>query len=195
MNRPNGIAIDQRGYIWVSDTGNGRLQVFDPLGNRLYDFNLPACNVRGKAAPVDIGLLPPNSVYVADALNMWILRLMEPPFNEPGALRTVLPTANERRLLVHSFCSSPNPFNPDIQTAVFRFTLSTRCEVRLLIYDMTGRLIRTIPMDCSEGLNETTWDGCDASGNILRNGVYYLKFVAEAEDESVIKYLKLAVLR
>jgi flagellar hook assembly protein FlgD len=65
----------------------------------------------------------------------------------------------------------------------------------MLIYDMAGRMVRSIQTQCAEGLNEVIWDGCNSSGNSIANGVYYLKFTAEAENESVVKYLKMAVLR
>jgi len=195
LNRPNGIVVDAKGYIWVCDTGNGRIQVFDPLGNRLYDFNLPSSNSRGETEPLDISLLSSHSIYVADGLNLWVLRMNRPSLQEPIILSNNLPAKQSVRLAVRNLLNSPNPFNPDMQATIFQFFLSRSCDVRMVIFDMVGKIVGAIHMHCTEGLNEAVWDGRKASGDGVTNGVYYLKLVAEADDESVVKYLKIAVLR
>lgn len=71
---------------------------------------------------------------------------------------------------------SPNPFNP--VTSV-EFTLETGLYVSLKIYDVNGRLARTLvdrPM--AQGQHRIEWDGRDQGGNPAASGVYFLHFEA-----------------
>ena len=38
LNHPRGITIDDRGFVLVADTGNQRVQIFDPSGKSLLTF-------------------------------------------------------------------------------------------------------------------------------------------------------------
>lgn len=63
---PNGIATDSEGRIYIADSNNGRLQVFDAQGQWLYKlggFNLP----RGMAVDDD------GRLYIADAVGQRVL--------------------------------------------------------------------------------------------------------------------------
>jgi streptogramin lyase len=195
MNQPSGVTVEPNGYIWVSDTGNRRIQSFDPRGNRLYDFYPPAHNARDRAQPVDLDLDENLSVYVVDTLSQWVLRLVRPPLEQDGELASVSHHPTDLRLMVRNLSSTPNPFNPDRGVAVVRFSLSREALARLLIYDMGGRNVASLEMNCQEGWNEATWDGCDSYGRPIFNGVYYLRLIASSGGEIATVYQKIAIIR
>jgi hypothetical protein len=65
----------------------------------------------------------------------------------------------------------PNPFNP---STTIRFSVPRAEHVKLVIYDMLGRQIRTLMDDeVAPGLHSMQWDGRDASGAFVRSGIYF----------------------
>jgi hypothetical protein len=70
----------------------------------------------------------------------------------------------------------PNPFNPQTTIA---FSLSTRGRVSLAIYDVNGRIVRTLANETrAAGAYELTWDGRDDDGQAVASGVYFYRLVA-----------------
>jgi hypothetical protein len=70
----------------------------------------------------------------------------------------------------------PNPFRD--QTA-FTFELNfDNTEVRVKIFTLSGRLIRTLESVGNSGFNQMEWDGRDQDGDQLANGVYLYKIIA-----------------
>jgi len=72
--------------------------------------------------------------------------------------------------------NTPNPFNP---TTMISFTLPERARVTLAIYDVAGKLVKTLVDDMvGEGLREEVWDGKDANGSPASSGVYFCRLTA-----------------
>ena len=71
----------------------------------------------------------------------------------------------------------PNPFNPQTTIA---FDLPRALEVSLEIYDLKGRLVRTLLSGNphSAGNHKQVWDGRDADGQATASGVYFYRFTA-----------------
>jgi len=77
----------------------------------------------------------------------------------------------------------PNPFNP--RTTV-RFDLPIAGPVRLAVYDVAGRLIRTlVDADQPSGTHAAAWDGRDASGCSVASGSYFARLEAGGKVETV----------
>ncbi len=75
------------------------------------------------------------------------------------------------------FQNVPNPFNP---ATTIRFDLAADGHVALRIYDVAGRLVRTLidaPLAAGFG-QSATWDGLDAAGNRASSGVYFYRLEA-----------------
>jgi hypothetical protein len=73
----------------------------------------------------------------------------------------------------------PNPFNP---TTTISFTLPESSKVTLSIYDVEGRLVKTLLDETvGEGYQERIWDGKDAGGNHAGSGVYFYRLTAGAK--------------
>lgn len=85
--------------------------------------------------------------------------------------------------------ASPNPFNP---RTTLRFDLPQSGTARLAVYDLAGRLVRTL-VDGSlpQGANEIAWDGRDAAGRPVGTDAY----VARLEAGGVVATTRLALLR
>jgi flagellar hook assembly protein FlgD len=83
----------------------------------------------------------------------------------------------------------PNPFNP-----VTTIEVSLDCEspVSLRVYDIKGRLIRTLfNGQMAAGPHVRHWNGRDEAGTDVSSGVYVVRVVAGEAQRT----LKLAVVR
>lgn len=69
--------------------------------------------------------------------------------------------------------NSPNPFNP--KTTV-RYQLGLDAQVKLQIFDVSGRLVRTL-VDGAQvaGDYDVTWDGITDAGSKVSSGVYWAR--------------------
>lgn len=68
LSYPYGVARDIRGNLWVADTNNGRVQVFDPQGR--YRFKLG-----GMAMPRGVAIDKHGRVFVVDVLQHTVFAL------------------------------------------------------------------------------------------------------------------------
>lgn len=66
---PRAVAVDSGGNIWVTDTGNKRLQKFDPSGKFLAQFGTVGTDEGRFNEPVGVALDPAGNIYVADTWN------------------------------------------------------------------------------------------------------------------------------
>jgi hypothetical protein len=65
----------------------------------------------------------------------------------------------------------PNPFNP---TTRIPFVLEAAGRVELIVYDVTGRVVKTLVNDhLAAGRHDVSWDGRDDNGRLLATGAYF----------------------
>lgn len=85
--------------------------------------------------------------------------------------------------------NQPNPFNP---LTTIRFELPLAGPARLAVYDVAGRLIRTL-VDCEQpaGSSAVIWDGCDALGRSAPSGSY----LARLESGGMIVAVRMSLVR
>lgn len=70
----------------------------------------------------------------------------------------------------------PNPFNP---STVIEFDLPFKSNVQIGIYDIIGRLVRTlVDAEYSVGSHRTVWDGKNDSGSPMPSGTYFYQLKA-----------------
>jgi hypothetical protein len=133
------------------------------LGEGLVAAELRGTNriLKGGFQPM-AGLLPPTSTAV------------EPPAPSP---------VTTSRL--HG--NAPNPFNPS--TAI-RFDLAQGGRTELRIYDVRGRLVRTLVAESlPQGAHVARWDGRSDAGVAVASGVYLVELLAggvRAEHKMVL---------
>ena len=89
------------------------------------------------------------------------------------------PVADSRLRGVKLLPNYPNPFNP--RTAI-RYSVSGTQDIRLEIFDVQGRLVRTLVNGvASPGTHETAWDGRDNRGAGVGSGVYFVRLAGAGE--------------
>ena len=80
--------------------------------------------------------------------------------------------------LVANMTVAPNPFNPVTEIT---YSLPTSGVVSLVIYDVRGRIVRTLVDESrGAGVHTVVWDGRDGRGRSLSSGVYLARLQAGA---------------
>jgi len=106
--------------------------------------------------------------HLADIIR-WLQNDVDPPTAATGGL-------------VYAFSLSqnqPNPFNP---TTTIAFGVARGGRVTLRVYDVAGRLIKTLVDDERiPGAYKSTWDGRNNDGRHVSSGVYFYRLVAGGE--------------
>ena len=90
----------------------------------------------------------------------------------------------------------PNPFRT---RTIIAYTLTDQADerVRMRIYTVSGRLIRTMfdPNPHPVNYREVIWDGKDDNGNDIANGVYFCRLRAVQGEQTIEKTIKIAKIR
>jgi hypothetical protein len=110
--------------------------------------------------------------------------------SEPRAAGTSTDTADERppgRFVLHQ--NTPNPFNP---RTIIRYELPVGGRVQLRVYDIRGRLVRTL-VDRQEGTGHkiVAWDGLDDQHRQVSGGIYLYRLTGPGCTET----LRMALIR
>ena len=89
------------------------------------------------------------------------------------------PVAEDQQLPQRSFlaANAPNPFNP---RTVIRFGLEAPATTTLVIYDLSGRKVRTLAArePLTAGVHEYVWNGQDDNGRTAAAGTYLYRVQA-----------------
>lgn len=89
---------------------------------------------------------------------------------EPGAIGSGLGAAR------------PNPFNPSTSIS---YTMQTAGRARIQIFDVTGRLVRTLLDERRPaGRHAVAWDGTDDAGRAVAGGTYFYQLAADGRSEA-----------
>jgi len=89
----------------------------------------------------------------------------------------------------------PSPFDPANGPIMIRYVLDKRSDVSINIYDMSGRLVKTVVDNLAReaGISEDPWSGANFASEELANGVYFCEIVAKDEDGEHRRYTSLAI--
>jgi predicted outer membrane repeat protein len=81
-------------------------------------------------------------------------------------------------------CLSPGRPNPCRSWTQVSFSLAQPGEVKLGVYDATGRLVRTLAGGwCAAAPHTVTWDGRDCAGRTVASGIYFVRLRAGAKEQ------------
>jgi len=80
---PRGVAVDSQGRVFVADTGNKRIAVFDDEGNFITEFGTAGLDPGQFDEPVGVAVAEDGTVYVTDTWNQRIQAFVP---NEDGTL-------------------------------------------------------------------------------------------------------------
>lgn len=103
--------------------------------------------------------------------------------NNSSIIESSFTVVTEADLEIRNVLNYPNPLKDRTR---FTYELSRDAEVKLKIYSVAGRLLRSFePVSGQIGFNvfPAEWDGEDQDGDMLANGVYLYKISAKAHTE------------
>ena len=206
------ISVDNQGFIdgdYISDTPTFSAKIEDANGidprseNIIFTKNgarVPKDEYTISASPLssNVLLITYSPINALDA-GEYRIRLQAQDANgnvEDTGLNAKVAGGFE----IKNIANFPNPFRPGKGSGKgtnFAYYLTSGAdEVTLKIYTLTGKLITTIDtLDASISYNEYHFDGLDADGDPLANGVYIYKFTATKGDDRVQKVGKILVLK
>ncbi|MEW6557588.1 MAG: hypothetical protein AB1349_09570 [Elusimicrobiota bacterium] len=95
----------------------------------------------------------------------------------------------------------PNPFDPDKEDTIIRFTISEDSRITIKIYDFNGDLVSVVTRNEAWGswVKETRWGGTNDNGKKVANGTYFCEIIASGSQDNVGRtvreVIKIVVLR
>ena len=111
-------------------------------------------------------------------VNGWILRLVV-----PGGVGVT----EQDQSLPSTFAldnNYPNPFNP---STTISFTIPTEANVRLEVFDLLGRVVKTlVEGNLPAGRHQVVWDGRTSTGERASSGIYFARLSSE-DKQSIIR--------
>jgi DNA-binding beta-propeller fold protein YncE len=164
FQHPRGISLDTNGNVYVADFFNRRIQKFDGNGGFLTKWGSFGSGDGEFNQPNDVAVDLVNKVYVSDTGNNRIQKF--------GFIPTDM-AANDGGTRVALHAPSPNPMHGRTQIA---FAVGTRGSVAIRIYDVRGRLIRTLVDEVrGPGSHVVSWDGLDGTRAPVPTSTYFLR--------------------
>ena len=184
MKAPNGGEILAAGYqypliwdlpaewdtthsdvFWTPDDGETWLEIATNVTGNSLTWDLPA-DMTTETARV--------RVFVYDRHGLLGYDTSDAVFEITGQFTDAPSSTRPRTFALMQ--NSPNPFNPRTEIS---FDLPRDENVNISVYDVKGRLVRTLlsePM--TFGTHTVIWEGEDKRGNRVATGVYYYRIVA-----------------
>ncbi len=198
------LTFEHQGFIdgdYISDTPVISARIEDANGVDARPAHI-ILTKNGQRVPED------EYVIAASPTNSNLLLVTYTPVLEPGEYRIRLQAQDANgnvsdteqtgtvagEFEIANIANFPNPFTPGSGTHFAYYLTESADEVSLKIYTITGRRITAIDtLDASVSYNEYHYDGYDADGEPLANGVYLYKFTARKGDVQKQKVGKIAV--
>lgn len=181
------VAVNSVGgafVVWTDrrvdyNTSDVYAQSLDPSGGAKWNIDgAPLSTASGSQDRGQVLAGPVGGVYftwteVTEPRDIYALRMDAAGF---ATLVPAVPSAFQLR-------ASPNPFNP---MTTFTFDLPEAGPMRLSVFDVAGRLIRTLVDDSRlRGSHEAVWDGRDSSGRGVGSGSYLARLESGSRVETV----------
>ena len=109
--------------------------------------------------------------------------------NKPSQTSIRFRVTQSTMLKIDKLYNYPNPF-ADRTRIYFEFNMpDTELQIELQIYDMSGKLLRSIKQTMiSEGYTsgDFEWDGRDANGNFINAGIYPYRIILSSEKGQTV---------
>ena len=195
------LTIEHQGFVdgdYISDTPTISALIEDANGIDSRPEQI-VLTQNGQRVPED------EYVVAASPTNNNLILVTYSPVLEPGEYRIRLQAQDANgnasdttrtatvagEFEIKNIANFPNPFVPGDGTHFAYYLTKAADEVILKIYTITGRLILTVDtLDPSVSFNEYHFDGYDADGEPLANGVYLYKLTVKftnAEGNTIRK--------
>jgi DNA-binding beta-propeller fold protein YncE len=193
------VEFDQQGRLWIGADG-----VMEPSRYDCWDLEkmeIVDCIVSIDGPPEDDGLFMVNEWVPTE---YWTQGAFVTPrgifINNDGTKAYVVDCNNgvleyeyvgpsdakEPHAIPEGFALSqnyPNPFNPSTN---FTYSLPNRADVRIAVYDLFGREIKTLINESKEaGTYNIAWNGKDNQNRQVATGVYFYKMQAASFEKTM----------
>ena len=183
------LTFEHQGFVegdYISDTPTISARIEDANGIDARPAHI-IFTQNGQRVPED------EYVITTPSTNNSLMLITYTPVLEPGEYRIRLQAQDANgnasdttqtatvagEFEIKNIANFPNPFVPGDGTHFAYYLTKGADEVTLKIYTITGRLILAVDtLDASVSFNEFHFDGYDADGEPLANGVYLYKFTA-----------------
>ena len=171
---PGSIAVDRSGNVYVLDDKNSNIQEFDSDGNFLTKWGSPGSGDSQFNSPHGIVADSSGYIYVADSGNNRIQKFKSSNLavDQLNKLHGTWGRIKGTEL----YQNFPNPFNPETWIP---FSLSKAENVKIKIYNSSGKLVRTLDLGIKEPgsyvnrENAAYWDGRNENGEIVASDAYF----------------------
>ena len=140
---------------------------------------------------IQTGIIQPNLDDFFEIINIRIKAWDSA--NNPSEKEIYLNQTENNSLRLFQVMNYPNPFKTSTQ---FVFEISTVADISIDIFTLSGRKIKSIKEDRMEtGYRTIDWNGKDAFGGELANGVYLYRVKADANGSSISTIGRMAKFR
>ncbi|MGH2541873.1 MAG: hypothetical protein ACRDIB_03695, partial [Ardenticatenaceae bacterium] len=164
---PRDVAVDGEGKVYVTDTGNKRVQVFDAEGNFLQQFGGAGTEPGRLSEPVGIAIAPDGTVWVADT---WNRRIQA--FGPDGQPRQQIP--------LQTWAGENVTNKPYLAAGEDRLWFTDPENYRIVELDHSGKLLRSWGQFGSDEVGLSLPFGLAWDGERL--------WVADSENHRVLAY-------
>jgi sugar lactone lactonase YvrE len=173
LRYPNGIDVDPNGNLYICDVVPRTIQVFDVVGELLGLVDGQDIESLFDYGSQDIAVGLNGFVYLADrgCEVLEFKRLLR----SQAMLSGPISFAGNQQSCPGSKLEPIWP-NPSAGRATISFALASPGHAKLAIYDVAGRLVKTIvDGELDAGSHRVEWQGIDDSGKINLPGVYFAR--------------------
>ncbi|MHB8852480.1 MAG: FlgD immunoglobulin-like domain containing protein, partial [Ignavibacteriaceae bacterium] len=160
--------------------GNGNNIGYNPVMQNDYQFKFPHVTSFGWTQYYLDVTVPSSSNALEVRLHVYARFTGKIYFDDLEVQKIGVTSVNNNHEMMPSnfqvFQNYPNPFNP---TTTINFALPQSSNVKIVIYDMLGREVRTLVNgDQVAGVHSIVWDGRNNFGSQVASGTYIYRVVA-----------------
>jgi hypothetical protein len=157
--------VSHADLFWTPDDGETWIEIARNVTGESYGWVVPADQLTETARV---------RVFIYDELGLLGFDTSDELFEVVTHITGVTPNVRPNTYALGQ--NVPNPFNPRTKIS---FDLPRDENVRIAIYDVKGRLVKTLVSEpMTWGRHEVVWDGDDNRGNRVATGVYYYRIAA-----------------
>jgi len=184
LKQPWDNQVDCFSNLFVADVHNDQIIEFNPWGYKLLAFGVKGSGPGQFKKPHGVAVSTDGKyLYVCDTYNNRIQKFQM--YLGPEGKRVSGPMALGDANLLKIYALYQNYPNPFRKATEFKYqiaevvSVNKKAEVSLKIYDVTGRLVKTLVNEPKvPGIHTVRWDATDNNGRNVSSGVYFIKLNA-----------------